>query len=218
MFIRIVTLSVLVIGSSFGLYATEQQQPQAQAGTAKSASASLTMDEAFIRSAIASNRFELQLGRLGTERATDSKVREFAEHIVQDHSQALRKFEQVAKDNKIAMPDEVNPAHKDVLNVLSSLRGREFDQKFMQVMTKQHAIEVMEFRDQAAYADDPDVRRLARSILPKLNDHFEMAQNIRRSQLDQAASARGAQPRDASARRFETGVNQGSTSRQQNKR
>jgi predicted outer membrane protein len=105
--------------------------------------------EAFVDRAAISNMAEVQLGQLAAERAQSPQVREFAEHVVTDHQQALDQLREAATASNLLLPSALNEKHRDLHHRLSQLQGAEFDREYMSAMVDAHEESVDLLEDQA---------------------------------------------------------------------
>lgn len=63
-----------------------------------------TQDRNFIREAAASNISEVKLARLAQQKSSNPEVKNLAQQIIDDHSQANRQLQQLASNNGINIP------------------------------------------------------------------------------------------------------------------
>jgi putative membrane protein len=119
---------------------------------------------------------EVELGRIASERATNPAVKQFAEKMVTDHSDANNKLQQVAQAKGITLPDELPTEDASIKQRLTQMNGPEFDREYMQHMVQDHQKDVSEFQNEAAQAQDPEIKNFAASTLPTLKQHLQLAQ------------------------------------------
>jgi putative membrane protein len=142
-------------------------------------------DTTFLPEAIRSGLAEVELGKLGAQKASNAQVKQFAERMVVDHSAANDKLAALAAKHKIEPegtkgtpplePDEQAAAK---MREISGLSGAAFDQAFMRQMTEDHEKAIELFDREAKEGEDAEVRGLAAEALPKLREHLAMARRI----------------------------------------
>jgi putative membrane protein len=80
---------------------------QSQTGTSgqsgKSGQLSRT-DEQFVRQAARSGNMEVHMGKMGTQKAQNSQVKQFAQKLVDDHGKANSELQQIASRKGITLP------------------------------------------------------------------------------------------------------------------
>jgi len=134
--------------------------------------------------AIEINVAEVELGKMASAKATHPRVKEFAELMVKDHSDALTKLHELQGDG--AMPDvKPNMKHQQQADRLSKLSGADFDREYMKAMVADHQ-EAVRFLEQqrgrkqtvSAAANVQNMARVAQELLPTVQHHLELAQQI----------------------------------------
>jgi putative membrane protein len=135
-------------------------------------------DYKFVSEAAAGGMAEVQLGQIARDRATDPAVKEFADKMVKDHSQADQQLSQLASQKGATLPTDIPAAEKRETDRLLKLSGAEFDRAYMKHMLRDHKTDVKEFERESKSAADPDVQSWASKTLPTLQDHLKMAEDI----------------------------------------
>jgi putative membrane protein len=136
-------------------------------------------DSAFVTKAAEGGMAEVQMGQLATQRASNSKVKEFGQRMVDDHTKANDQLKQIASRKGLSLPSDMNAKQRSTYNRLSRLSGNEFDRAYMQDMVTDHQEDVAEFQREADNGGDPDVKSFAGSTLPTLQQHLRLAQDTR---------------------------------------
>jgi predicted outer membrane protein len=129
------TVMLLAIATSGPLYAQQSQPAQRPAETGQSA---LTDDQAFVNEMTIANLAEVQLGKLATDRASNTDVRAFGQMMVQDHTKANDQLKQIASQLKIQPPTELDQKHKELAGKLSKLQAAGFDREYINAMVQGH--------------------------------------------------------------------------------
>jgi putative membrane protein len=158
------TLSSLLAG------AAAAQDNQANRMTASA-------DSSFITKAAQGGQAEVELGTLATQRASNDKVKEFGQKMVDDHTQAGNELKSIATSKGVNFPDGIDSKSRATKTRLSRLHGAAFDRAYMQDMVADHKEDIAEFQREADSGSDPDVKAFAAKTLPTLQQHFEMAQD-----------------------------------------
>jgi putative membrane protein len=130
----------------------------------------------FTTNAVQGGLAEVELGRLATQRAGDTSVREFGARMVADHSRANTELKSIAGQKGIQLPTEMNSEQKSEVDKLSKMSGAEFDKEYMSAMLKDHETDVKDFDTQSKEGNDPEIKAFAGKTLPTLQQHLKMAQ------------------------------------------
>ncbi len=131
-------------------------------------------DLAFMNDAAPGGLAEVELGRLAAERATSPQVKQFAQQMIEDHSKAGQKLEQLAQLKKVKLSPGILPQAKQTREKLAKLTGENFDREYVKAMVQAHEKDVAGFEAVSKNATDADVKAFAAATLPTLQHHLEM--------------------------------------------
>lgn len=149
------------------------------AGNANSSAMSNTPssgDREFMMKAAIGGMEEVELGRLATQKAASSDVKQFGQRMVDDHSKAGNELKSLAAQKNVTLPMALDKQHQDDVDKLSKLSGAAFDHEYMSMMVKDHVEDVAEFEREATSGADADVKQWAGRTVPTLRQHLQMAQ------------------------------------------
>jgi putative membrane protein len=144
--------------------------------------------DAFLNRAMEMNQAEIELSRLAQNKSQNPQVKEYAEMMIQDHTQALDKLRSAAGTSQ-GQP-QLNKQHQQVLDRLSNLSGTQFDTQYMDTMVRDHKEAVQMFQResnsgstatsqrQKPGADTNKDAEIAREMLPTLQKHLDKAEMI----------------------------------------
>jgi putative membrane protein len=140
------------------------------------ASASTGGDQGFVKEAAMGGLAEVELGRLATQKAQSSEVKQFGQRMVDDHSKANDQLKPIAQRENVPVPTQLTGKEKTLYDRLSKLSGAQFDRAYMRAMVDDHRKDVAAFRRESTGGKDMDVKMFASQTLPTLEDHLKMAQ------------------------------------------
>lgn len=153
----------------------------ADAGAQADAAAAELTEEAFVAQALAGGAAEVHAARLALEESKHAGIREFAQKLERDHTEANRKMAEAS--GKPAMP-EPDAGHRKAMDALRGLSGAGFDRAWLAQMDQDHARTIALFENATR---SPQVsarsKALAQATLPALRDHAHTVQRLR-SELD----------------------------------
>jgi putative membrane protein len=141
------------------------------------ASAQENPDSKFLTDAVHGDIAEVKLGELAQERGQSEGVRAFGAMLVEDHSEALKKTAELAKDLDVIPPALPTAEQTQKREALARLSGEEFDRQFAAEMVKGHQEEIAKYEQQARISDSK-VAKLAADLLPTLREHLAVAQDL----------------------------------------
>lgn len=165
-----------------------------QAQDVNDTTASVEIDDSeFAVKAADAGLAEIQLGKMALERASDQRVKDYAQMMVDDHNKANDELMTIAANKNITLPPVPSEDHADNMRELQDLSGADFDSAYMDRMVKDHGNVVSLFEDAAEGATDPDLKSFASKTLPVLQGHHERAKELRDS-LDPGDNSLGNNP------------------------
>lgn len=132
-------------------------------------------DRRFLEKAATAGRDEVDISRIALERSTNEDVKKFAQMIVDDHTAANQEIAGFAQKHGVTLPN------KDVhLDKWRNRDPKDFDRDYVKEMVSDHKDAVDLFRSAANNATDPDILEFARKTLPKLEQHLERANDLKK--------------------------------------
>jgi putative membrane protein len=157
------------------------QRPSAPPSTEQESRAStLSQDtKAFVVRAARENLAEIELGKIGLERSVVDSVKAFAQRMVTAHGSAQQELAGLAQRKGVALPSQ--PSLSGPKAFLTKVDAPRFDREYILVMIRDHEKQIDDFRRHAEHGRDPDVKAWAARMLPQLEEHLRMAQEIERS-------------------------------------
>lgn len=136
-------------------------------------------DRDFVGKAALAGNAEIELSQLALQTSKNEKVRFYAEKMVKDHTAAARELKAIAAPRGVTPPGGLDAAHQKMLDQLAKMDNKVFDAAYMDQMIADHEQAVALFRRQAEHGKDGDLRAYAVKTLPHLQEHQQMARDIR---------------------------------------
>ena len=174
---KVAVVSLSAVMALFAGPTSSAQQP----GDAPSMSSSATpsaADSKFMKEAADGGMAEVELGKLASEKASSSEVKQFGQRMVEDHGKANDELKQLATQKHVDLPAEPSAKHKATKARLEKLSGEQFDKAYVADMLKDHKKDVAAFEKQSRSAKDPDLKSFAAKTLPTLQDHLKQVQGL----------------------------------------
>lgn len=148
--------------------------------TAVAAYAKGASTQDFVRNAAIANEFEIESSKVALDKSQNDGVKEFAQRMVDDHTDAGQKFKKALQSAKtqVSPPTSLDDRHQRLLNRLKSLSGKRFDQQYVSAQTDAHKEAVDLFSGYAQHGKDPALKEFAAQTLPTLQDHLKHVQQL----------------------------------------
>ncbi|MCP6757330.1 MAG: DUF4142 domain-containing protein [Fischerella sp. CENA71] len=152
--------------------------PVTQATTPTTQNTIPISNQEFVIQAAQGNLAEIELGKLAQQKATGNEVKQYAQQMIADHTQAHNQLKQLAAQKKLTVPQSLSKQDKQVAANLSKLSGTKFDRAYMNQMVQDHKKTVSLFQREAEQGQDPDLKAFANTTLPILQQHLQEAQSL----------------------------------------
>jgi predicted outer membrane protein len=133
---------------------------------------------------LVSDSLEIELARLGAERAGDPEVREFGRMLVDEHSRHLSTALEVARTNDVNPPITADGDRHPVtlrrfINQLRSMGSTPaFDRAFLRYQIRHHDHELNALRTMRPAARDDDLEQLIDETLPVIERHLNRSREL----------------------------------------
>jgi putative membrane protein len=136
------------------------------------------LDTEFITKAAQSDMTEIQTSQLALQKSRNKSVRDYAQMMIDHHTQSSRQLKPIAQSKRVPMPKNLGPENTALLTSLKKVNGSEFDQAYMQGQVQAHTRTQAEYQKYLDQGQDPQLRAFASKIQPVVVQHLEMAQKM----------------------------------------
>ena len=132
----------------------------------------------FVTKAASGGMLEVQLAQLAQQNAQSQRVKDFGSMMVTDHSKANNELKSLAALNNITVSTALLPDHQKHLDMMSKMKGADFDKHYMDMMVNDHKEDIDEFKKEANSSSNDAFKSFAAKTLPTLQKHLDSAQAI----------------------------------------
>jgi putative membrane protein len=131
-------------------------------------------DSSFLRSASQANIAEIEAGKLAGAMAGKETVKKIGNMMVLDHSAAQKELVALAASQNVAIPQEADTEHKEIIAQLSRLSGPAFDSTYLRSQVVDHQVAITLFQQESQDGTNDAVKAYATKYLPRLKNHLSM--------------------------------------------
>ena len=156
------------------------ETPHHEAGSVE-ASAPAMRDKLFLRRAVTSGMLEVKLSELAQHKASSIDVKDFATHLVADHSRMDEGLRSAAEAQGVMLPTKLSAQEQAIYERLNSLSGEDFDREYIRTMAEDHHRDLREFRSEAVSTPDASLRATVQDGTKMIHQHMVTADQIARS-------------------------------------
>lgn len=138
----------------------------------------VTTPQEFAAMAAGSNMFEIESSKLALEKASLQPTKDFAQHMIDDHTKAGEEMKAAAKAEGIKVPMALDDKHKADLDNLSGSTGAAFDQSYLAEQYAAHEEAVALFATYSTNGAPGALKEFATKTLPTLQSHLKHVQQL----------------------------------------
>lgn len=164
--------------------------PGAMSGTATGARLARN-DLSMMTDLAQANIAEIETGKLALEKSRNDQVKKFAQEMIDDHTAALQQLQTLAQAKGVTLTGETDLQHKTRATAMRALSGDTFDSQYLKrvgVNDHQRTLQLLEKAQRSS--TDPDLKAMAGKMIPTVQDHLQMAQQMTQQMASKTGSAR----------------------------
>ena len=137
------------------------------------------LDRQFIIDAAQGGMAEVSLGQMASQRATSAAVKQYAQRMVQEHTQANAELLRLASQKGVTPPRDMGPKYRAAMDRLMQLPRASFDQAYIsEAGINGHLESLAVYQRQAQLGQDPDMKAFAAKTVPIVQNHLQVAGNL----------------------------------------
>jgi putative membrane protein len=135
-------------------------------------------EQDFMRKIAEMDLSDIDMARLALQKSANPEVRDFADTIQRDLTASLEDLSSLMKAKGVSQPKIASPEARQDANRMAVLTGAEFDREFVNLIVADDQKAVDMSRHLIGIAMDPDVKKYAENLMPKLEMHLEKGQRL----------------------------------------
>ena len=137
-------------------------------------------DKHFVSDAAEAGLAEIELGQMAQSKASNDKVKDFAQKMVDDHNKVNQELKEYAQKIGISVPDHMSVTEKAEKTKLDMYSGGHFDRAYIDDAVKDHRDDIAAFQREVVEGQNPDLKAFAEKNLPTLKEHLRLAEKTQR--------------------------------------
>jgi putative membrane protein len=134
----------------------------------------------FMTEAADARMMDIEEGNLALEKGSNDLVKNYAQKLVADNKKLLNELRALADKKNIVLPTTISNEKADALNDLREKQGNEFDEKFIEMVQRDHKRDLDNF-EEAADSNDRDIQQFAQRSVSMFEDHLAQIDQVEES-------------------------------------
>ncbi len=152
----------------------------ATSADARSKTHGMTNAEHFAQELKSSGQFEIESSTVALQKSRNDDLKKFAQKMIDDHKAADQKLMDTLKQANLPEPKySMLGEHRDLLFQLTASDGVAFDRRYVQDQIQAHNQAVKLLTTYSKRGDNDALKQLASSLLPTIQEHLKMAEELR---------------------------------------
>jgi putative membrane protein len=134
----------------------------------------------FVHKAAMSDMYEVQAGKLATEKGQSDAIKQFGQQMVDAHTKTTEELTGIIKTKniKVDLPTKLDAKHQKLIDGLNTASADNFDKAYAKQQVDAHQEAVNLFKKYGAKGDDPDVKQFAEKTLATIQHHLDVAKKL----------------------------------------
>jgi putative membrane protein len=142
------------------------------------ADADMLTDTAFANKAAVGGMAEVEMGKLALEKATNTKLKDFASMMVNDHGKANAELKTIAEGKNMMLPTALDQEHTSKMEELKTKSGADFDKAYAEAMVEGHE-KTLDLMEDGKNLADAQLKAFAEKTGPVVKQHLDLIKSIR---------------------------------------
>ena len=135
-------------------------------------------DADFVMKASVGNTLEIEESKLALDRATDPRIKSYAQHMISDHTEAEQKLQQAAGREKLKTEPMLDKVHQGMLDNLKTFNGVDFDKIYVADQIAAHVETMALLSDYKTNGKEAALKGWTDKTLPGVKEHLRSIQAL----------------------------------------
>lgn len=134
----------------------------------------------FVKKAVMSGMYEVEAGKVASEKGQSEAVKQFGQRMVEAHSKMSEELKGIVQAEKlnVKLPDKLNKKLQKRIDALNKAKPEEFDKRYALQQVKAHTKAAKLFDAYAERGDNAPLKQFAANTLPVIKQHLEEANKL----------------------------------------
>jgi putative membrane protein len=134
----------------------------------------------FVKKAAMSDLYEVEAGKIASEKGQSEAVKAFGRNMVEAHSKTSEELKGIVQSEKlkVKLPAKLDHAHQKTIDDLNAASGADFDKTYAKQQVRAHAKAVKLFDAYAEEGNNAALKQFAANTLPAIKRHREEAEKL----------------------------------------
>jgi len=134
----------------------------------------------FVQKAAMSDMYEVEAGKIASQKGQTAPVKGFGEMMVTAHSKTTEELKGIVASEKINvdLPTKLDSKHQKLIDDLNAASNADFDKTYAKQQVDGHQEAVNLFDSYASKGDNAALKAFAQKTLPVIQQHLDEAKKL----------------------------------------
>ena len=148
------------------------------AGAQARAQAISDTDKSYLQDQAQGTAYELAIARLADGTSVRPDIRGYAQIVITDHDELDQRLAELAHSKGVILPEAMKDSDKPKLKRLQGLKGREFDQAYIQETSRINEDDEKQDAKEASQTQDSAVQTFANKMAETDGKHAKLGKSL----------------------------------------
>ena len=136
----------------------------------------------FVRKAALSDLYEVEAGKIASEKGQSEAVKQFGQHMVEAHSKTSEELKAIVTAEKleVKLPGKLDKRNRKLIEALNEATPEAFDKTYAAQQVRAHGKAAALFDDYAEGGANEALKQFAANTLPTIKQHLRDAKKLRK--------------------------------------
>jgi len=134
----------------------------------------------FVRKAAMSDLYEVEAGKIASEKGQSEAVKQFGQHMVEAHTKTSEELKAIVTAEKldVNLRDKLDKKYQKLIEALNEAKPEAFDDTYASQQVRAHGKAADLFDDYAEGGDNAALKQFAANTLPTIKEHLREAKKL----------------------------------------
>jgi putative membrane protein len=173
-----ILVGLLLVVPQLGIARAQSDETSSEPRPASSELSPVDYD--FVAQASAGSQFQIDSARLAEKKAMTPALRDYAHQMLATHGSQKDALAGILQQKGVQAPPEalLQGAYRTILSSLEAQDLQEFERDYLEAQVQYQKGNAALFQNEVQNGTDADLKELARTTMPKIDEHLERASKV----------------------------------------
>jgi putative membrane protein len=134
----------------------------------------------FVKKAAQSDLYEVEAGKIASEKGQSEAVKQFGQHMVEAHTKTSEELKSIVTAEKldVKLPGKLDKRYQKLIDALNEAKPDAFDSTYAAQQVRAHGKAADLFDEYSEGGDNAALKQFAANTLPTIKEHLKEARKL----------------------------------------